>query len=65
MHVFGQQPVSIATVQQAEVAEADQRARELGVSGVPFFIFDGKTAVSGAQEPEALLQAIAQARATA
>ncbi len=45
------------------VADADRRAREMGVSGVPFFIFDGKTAVSGAQEPEALLDAIAQARA--
>lgn len=45
------------------VADADRRAREMGVSGVPFFIFDGKTAISGAQEPEALLEAIAQARA--
>jgi predicted DsbA family dithiol-disulfide isomerase len=49
--------------QQAEVGQADQRARKLGVSGVPFFIFGGKTAVSGAHEPEALLEAIAQARA--
>ena len=47
---------------KAEVADADRRARELGVSGVPFFIFGGKTAVSGAHEPEALLAAIAQAR---
>ena len=47
------------------VADADRRARELGVSGVPFFIFDGTTAVSGAQEPEALLEAIAQAQARA
>ncbi|MCC7328013.1 MAG: DsbA family oxidoreductase [Burkholderiales bacterium] len=45
------------------VAVADRRARDLGVSGVPFFIFGGKTAVSGAQESEALLDAIAQARA--
>ena len=35
----------------------------MGVSGVPFFIFGGKTAVSGAHEPETLLDAIAQARA--
>jgi len=47
------------------VAGADLRAREMGISGVPFFIFDGKTAVSGAQEPETLLDAIAQARAAA
>lgn len=44
------------------VAGADARAREMGVSGVPFFIFDGRTAVSGAHEPDALLEAIAQAR---
>jgi len=48
-----------------EVATADARAREMGVSGVPFFIFDGKTAVSGAHEPEALLEAIDKARAVA
>ncbi len=47
----------------AKVANADQRARDQGVSGVPFFIFGGKTAVSGAQEPRVLLEAIAQARA--
>ncbi len=46
----------------AETADADRRAREMGVSGVPFFIFDGKTAVSGAQEAATLLEAIRQAR---
>ena len=46
-----------------EVAQADVRAREMGIGGVPFFIFDGKTAVSGAQEPATIVQAIAQARA--
>ncbi len=40
----------------------DARARELGVGGVPFFIFAERVAVSGAQEPAALLQAIDQAR---
>ncbi len=45
------------------IAGADERARALGVSGVPFFVFGGKTALSGAHEPEALLDAIAQARA--
>ncbi len=48
-----------------EVATADARAREMGVSGVPFFIFDGKTALSGAHEPETLLEAIDKARAAA
>ena len=46
-----------------EVAQSDLRAREMGIGGVPFFIFDGKTAVSGAQEPATIVQAIAQARA--
>lgn len=46
------------------IVAMDRRVRELGVEGVPFFIFDGKVAVSGAQEPEALVEAIRQARAT-
>ena len=33
----------------------DRRVRELGVTGVPFFIFDGRVAVSGAQEPQTLV----------
>jgi len=45
------------------IAGADERARALGVSGVPFFVFGSKTALSGAHEPETLLDAIAQARA--
>jgi len=47
------------------VASADERARESGISGVPFFIFNGKTAVSGAQQPNVLRDAIAQARSGA
>lgn len=50
---------------RAQVGEADVRAREMGISGVPFFIFDGKTALSGAHEPATLLEAIAKARAAA
>jgi predicted DsbA family dithiol-disulfide isomerase len=46
-----------------EVAAADERARSLGIQGVPFFVFDGRVAVSGAHEPATLLDAIAQARA--
>ena len=45
-----------------EIAGAEERARQMGISGVPFFIFDGKVAVSGAHEPATLLSAIAQAR---
>ena len=45
------------------IALMDRRAREIGVQGVPFFIFNQHIGVSGAQEPDALLDAIAQARA--
>jgi predicted DsbA family dithiol-disulfide isomerase len=45
-----------------EVAAEDERAHDLGISGVPLFIFDGRTAVSGAQDPQVLLQAIEKAR---
>jgi predicted DsbA family dithiol-disulfide isomerase len=43
------------------VEQEDQRARAIGVEGVPFFIFNGKLAVSGAQGPQALLDAMRQA----
>ena len=44
--------------QRQAALDADRTARELGVEGVPFFVFDRRLAVSGAQEPEVLLQAI-------
>lgn len=47
------------------VEQEDQRARAIGVEGVPFFIFNGKLAVSGAQGPAALLDAMRQAEAAA
>jgi predicted DsbA family dithiol-disulfide isomerase len=48
----------------ADTIEAmDRRVRELGVTGVPFFIFDGRVAVSGAHEPQALVSAMADAAA--
>ncbi|MFJ8111615.1 DsbA family protein [Streptomyces sp. NPDC096132] len=44
-------------------ADADVRhAGQLGVTGVPFFVFDGQYAVSGAQPVEAFLQALDVAR---
>jgi predicted DsbA family dithiol-disulfide isomerase len=46
-----------------QVAKADAQARSLGINGVPFFIFNGQIGVSGAQEPEQLLAAMAQAQA--
>ena len=45
----------------AQVAQADGQARAMGVTGVPFFIFNGEFAISGAHEPENLLQAMEQA----
>jgi predicted DsbA family dithiol-disulfide isomerase len=44
------------------VEQADIEARSAGIGGVPFFIFDRKVGVSGAQEAETLLQAMEQAR---
>lgn len=44
------------------IRSADIEARQVGIEGVPFFIFNRKIGVSGAQEPETLLQAMAQAR---
>ena len=41
----------------------DARVRELGVDGVPFFIFGDKVAVSGAQQPDVLADAMRQALA--
>jgi predicted DsbA family dithiol-disulfide isomerase len=42
----------------------ERRSRALGVTGVPFFVFNQRLAVSGAQPPEVLLDAIEQAEAT-
>jgi predicted DsbA family dithiol-disulfide isomerase len=44
------------------VAAADLQARQAGIGGVPFFIFNRKLAVSGAHEPETLLAAMQEAR---
>ena len=44
-------------VRQA-VSEEERMARDLGVQGVPFFVFNRRFAVSGAQEPAVLLRAI-------
>lgn len=39
-----------------QVAAEDQVAREMGIEGVPCFIFERKYAVSGAQDPAVFLQ---------
>ena len=43
------------------VVGADVEARNAGIGGVPFFIFNRAVGVSGAQEPETLLRAMLQA----
>lgn len=35
-----------------------QEAQQLGIQGVPFFVFDRKYAISGAQPPDTFLQAL-------
>ena len=46
----------------ARDVDADEAmARSLGVTGVPFFVFDRRYAVSGAQPPEVLAQALERA----
>ena len=46
---------------RAAVAAAEQRARAMGISGVPLFIFNQRLAVSGAQTAKVLLEAMTQA----
>lgn len=41
-----------------EVAQDIQEARNIGIRGVPFFVFNRKYAVSGAQPPEVFLQTL-------
>ena len=43
------------------VAEEEDQARAMGVNGVPFFVFNKRVAVEGAQPPEVLLEAMLEA----
>ena len=43
-----------------QVQASLQQARTMGIQGVPFFVLDGRLAISGAQPPELFLQAFAQ-----
>jgi predicted DsbA family dithiol-disulfide isomerase len=45
------------------VTEQIERARAMGVTGVPFFVFEGTWAVSGAQPAEVLEQALREVAA--
>ena len=44
------------------VTSESREAVDAGIEGVPCFIFNGRIAVSGAQDPQTLLRAIAAAR---
>jgi predicted DsbA family dithiol-disulfide isomerase len=43
---------------EAEVAADQALARDLGVNGVPFFVFDSKYAISGARPVQAFVRAL-------
>ncbi|HET8832291.1 MAG TPA: DsbA family oxidoreductase [Casimicrobiaceae bacterium] len=45
-----------------EIENESREALDVGIQGVPFFIFNGSIAVSGAQDPARLLEAVAAAR---
>jgi predicted DsbA family dithiol-disulfide isomerase len=45
-------------IDEDEVQALMDQARKAGVTGVPFFIFDRRYALSGAQPPEAIVEVI-------
>ena len=45
-----------------EVKESEEKAYDLGVTGVPFFVFNNQFAVSGAQPVSAFKQALLQSQ---
>lgn len=52
----------LASQRYAEEVRADEDlARRYGISGVPFFVVGGRYGVSGAQEPEAILEVLERA----
>lgn len=44
-----------------EVKQDEMHAKNIGVTGVPFFVFNNKYAVSGAQSPEVFLETLKKA----
>jgi len=52
--------VLAGTAFAADVREDESRARRLGVTGVPFFVFDARSAISGAQSSDYFLRALRQ-----
>ncbi len=50
---------------RSEVEDEAQRAREIGITGVPTFLIGGRYAVIGAREPDVIAGAIAKAASEA
>lgn len=46
----------------AEVREDENRAYQMGIQGVPFFVLAGRIPLGGAQPPEAILEALGALR---
>jgi predicted DsbA family dithiol-disulfide isomerase len=62
VHLEGDIPAWLASdAGTHEVQEDLSQAARLQISGVPFFIFDGRVALAGAQPPEVFLQALVAA----
>ncbi|WP_333842180.1 DsbA family oxidoreductase [Limnohabitans sp.] len=49
----------------SQTIDSDKAAREMGISGVPFFIFNRQVGLSGAHEGETLLQGMVEAMSAA
>ncbi|HEY7375258.1 MAG TPA: DsbA family oxidoreductase, partial [Polyangia bacterium] len=67
-HGFAADEVARLTSDEAalrETREESRAAAAAGINGVPFFVFDERLAVAGAQQEEVLRQAIDQAISTA
>jgi len=45
----------------SQTIDSDKAAREMGITGVPFFIFNRQVGLSGAHEADTLLQAMVEA----
>ncbi len=54
-------PVLESDQYAADVRADEKRAAELGITSVPFFVFDGKLGVAGAEAPELLLEVLEEA----
>ena len=44
-----------------DVRADEEKARSMGVSGVPYFLLNGKEAISGAQDPATMARTIQKA----